>query len=543
MKKILSIILMLFFLVSCAQNKEIKTVDIRPETKETKKGGYLTSFVLDGHEIYLCEPEDLMRTDLINYGFSAPFIMVFPDEKMNEEEAVDLIYEEGIDVIAQRNGGFVLFVNPIRSWEKEESGIYERIMEKTAVGISGFSHGLIHDEKADSYSIFASPAATTVFASGKGADYIAKNYLKQVKGTSSLSMLGSDDITLTAAVLKGLSVEPQIECEDIIVIKEEDLPFDELFDRDIAGYQRWNGKLAETYYPGKNGILMEPLSFEVKTSDDNTAIKTETYELGAVVFRKEDPDQKEKPLLLCFHGGGDTAITTASIAGWPQIAYDNDFILCAIENHMRTTATEVMEVIEQLKQIYSIDEKKIYATGFSMGSIKTWDLYQKYPEVFAALAPMGASVDVGKNCQFSDSPFVNEEVMVPVFYSGGENSPLGELPFQSFACVNRINYLMKVNGVETPFEISMANRSEWSDSIYGYEGDIVEQFTDDSFPESVTTIRYYQSKDGQIYTALCSISHHAHEIRPFTCEKAWEFMSCFSRVDEKIVVDDEKWLP
>ena len=145
-------------------------------------------------------------------------------------------------------------------------------------------------------------------------------------------------------------------------------------------------------------------------------------------------------------------------------------------------------------------------------------------------------MDVGKNCQFSDAPHLNEDVPVPVFYSGGENSQLQELPFQGYNCVRRINYLMRVNDVETDFDLSVGNRSEWTDSVYGYEGDVVEQLKDEAYPDSTTTVRYYRSRDGQIYTALCSIFHHQHEIRPFTCEKAWEFMSRFARIDGRIVI-------
>ena len=32
-----------------------------------------------------------------------------------------------------------------------------------------------------------------------------------------------------------------------------------------------------------------------------------------------------------------------------------------------------------------------------MGGCKTWDLYQEYPDVFAAVAPMDATFDVGCN--------------------------------------------------------------------------------------------------------------------------------------------------
>ncbi|MBQ6560675.1 MAG: hypothetical protein IJL85_07595 [Erysipelotrichaceae bacterium] len=558
MIRLLRFFTVVLFLISGCHKKEepaddrIRTV----ETKEAKQGGFVSSFLVQDHEIYIYQPEDIMNGNIINYGYSAPLLMVFGEGKMEEEEAVDFICKRGIDRIAQENGGFVVFVNPLKNWDKEEYGIYETILAKTAVAQSGFSHGLLKDEKNQEYFIFASPASTCLYGYGKGADYIAKHYLKETTGYSSMSALGSDDITITAAILEQLNQKPVIQDRNIIIVSKNNdrfdkeaqtqsdyyyvsnSDFDEIYEDQIDGYQRWNGHLSETFNPAKLGLVMEPLVLQAQTSPDNKAIVDDSYELGAVVYYKKDTDKSERPLLMCFHGGGDTAITTATIAGWPQIAAEEDFILCAIEMHTRTTATETIEVIEQLKELYSIDESRIYATGFSMGGIKTWDLYQEYPDVFAALAPMGATVDVGQNTQFSESPFLNETVPVPLMYCGGEQSPLGELPFQNYVCINRINYLFEVNRIETSFRMTLGNRSEWADSVFGYAGDIVEEYVDETYPNSLTRIRYYYSTDGNIYTALCSISHHQHEIRPFTCRKAWEFIKKYSRIDGCIVISD-----
>ena len=539
MKKILILVILILVLLSgCGKEKEPADEPVRTvETSEVSEGAFLSSFTIYGHDIYVYQPEDLMHGDIINYGYSAPLLLVFGDKKMSKEEAVSFICEKDIDDIAQKNGGFVVFVNPLKNWDKEKTGTYEKILEKTMVGQAGFSHGLIRDTKNGDYYLFASPAKTILCGYGKGADYLAENYIRECTGTSSMSSLGSDDITPTAIVLEKLSKEPVIQSEEILLFTDTGTPFEEIYDRHIAKYQRWNGKLTETADLSEEGLTMEPLVFEVETSSDNKVINTPSYTLGAVIWSKEYTGKK-RALVMCFHGGGDTAITTASLAGWPGIAAQNDFILCAIEMHTNTTATETIEVIEKLKELYDIDETRIYATGFSMGGIKTWDLYQEYPEVFAALAPMGATVEVGQNTQFSFAPRCNEDVMVPVFMSGGENSPLQELPYQSQTVINRVNYLFRVNGIDVPFELTMRNRGDWTDSKYGYEGDVVEELIDDAYPDSLSTIRSYRSTDGNIYTALCSISQHAHEIRPFTCEKAWEFMKKYRRKDGSIVIEE-----
>ena len=567
MRKILSILLVfcLITLTACGTSKQEGSgsgnSSSSPEkvtsviTQELPSGGYISTFTLSGHEIHVYQPEDLMHADIINYGYTAPLMMVFGDGVLDAPSAAEFICEKGIEKIAQAYGASVVYVNPAAGWDEEPYGIYEAVLARTKIDQTDFSHGLLYQAASREYFIFAAPGQTVVYGYGKGADYIAKNYLKETSGPSAMSYLGVDDITITAAVLENLSEEPVIEDRNIIIVSADNSDavnssiaeksdhyhtssgsFDEIFDAYIAGFQRADGKIVESFDFRKAGLDMAALEFEVNTSEENRSVKTPTYVLGAVVFAKADSEQDKRPLVLCFHGGGDTALLTSTIAGWDRLALEEDFILCAIELHTRTTATEVMEVVDRLQEIYNIDPSRIYATGFSMGGIKTWDLYQEYPERFAAMAPMGATVDVGQNTQFASSPSLNEDVMVPVFMCGGENSQLQELPFQGLTCVDRVNYLFRVNGVSTSFEMSIANKTEWEDSVYGYQGDIVEEFTDDANPKSVTTIRYYRSADGNIYTALCSISAHQHEIRPFTCRKAWEFMKQFCRNEDGIIV-------
>jgi predicted peptidase len=44
----------------------------------------------------------------------------------------------------------------------------------------------------------------------------------------------------------------------------------------------------------------------------------------------------------------------------------------------------VLELIPALQKEYSIDAKRIYLTGLSVGGYGTWDLLARKPEVFAA---------------------------------------------------------------------------------------------------------------------------------------------------------------
>lgn len=546
-------------------------------TEQTENGGYITTLKIDGHDVFVYQPLDTMNGDIINYGYSAPLLIAVGDEAYSPKKAVAYAEESGLAQIAAENGGSVVFLNPLKSWDEEKPGLYENVIAKTRIKQWGFSHGILYDDKIPrtpfeakameregfdpipEYYIFGSPVAAYVYTKGKGADYFARNYLKEIKGKSSMGDLGMADITMTAITLEGLSVVPKVEFEDVSVVSVgnsedinrallssrnrvavcEKLDIIDQYDRYVGDYKRWAGKIRRSVNYRKEGIVMKPERMTVKTSPDNMQFKEAEHEVGYVLFYDEKTDLKDTehpfPLLLCFHGGGDTAIATAIIGEWPQIAKENGFMLCAVEMHMGVTANETMQIVEKLEEEYAIDKGKIYATGFSMGGIKSWDMYQEYPELFAALAPMCATVDVGENTQFSKAARVNEDVMVPVFYVGGEESPLAELPFQEGKCFERVKHTFKVNGVARPYDADKDHKESWEDPVYGVKGDEEELLHDPDFEGSVTHVRSFRSKDGEVYTKFVSVSKQKHEIRPYTCRLAYAFLKQFSRRDGKIV--------
>ena len=165
-----------------------------------------------------------------------------------------------------------------------------------------------------------------------------------------------------------------------------------------------------------------------------------------------------------------------------------------------------------------------------MGSAKTWDMFQEYPDVFAAVAPQSALFPVKDN-PFGKSlgdPGMNTSVSVPIFYAGGVKSPLPELPFQANESLERIQYAASVNKLKINFDVDFSDKDNWEDKIYGIPGDRVEKFKDPS-TGGVLTVNYYDSEDGVCRTAFGSVDNQVHECREHTCEVAWNFMSSFTK--------------
>lgn len=106
---------------------------------------------------------------------------------------------------------------------------------------------------------------------------------------------------------------------------------------------------------------------------------------------------KPMPLVVALHGmGGDENSYFA--------AYDNGLVkreaeargylvVCpkgrgSASMYAGDAERDVMDVIAAMKRDYNVDADRVYLTGHSMGGYGTWSIAPKYPEIFAALAPI-----------------------------------------------------------------------------------------------------------------------------------------------------------
>jgi len=537
-------------------------------------GSLLYEFEDKGYQILFYMPVNDVQSNLINYGFTGPTLVVFPDKKTDFAGLRKLTVETGLETVAARNGVGIVLVNPKKDdWKDEEAGAYEAVADNLGIAQANFRDGLaimkndaIPDEV--SYAILGSPVRMYVYGFGTGADYLALHYLKKVSGKALMGDLGMADRSVVSATLCNLSVTPDPEENDIHVVsvnntseqnrvlKENCAEVLERTDVDLyrdfndytGNYRRWTGRILQAYNYVKEGIVDKAESVMLPISEDNETfrrairfMRIKEHKVGYVTFYDKNMDvhNEKHPLVLVFHGGGDSAYATASLAEWPEIGQKEGFITVAVEMHMNVSAKEVAALIEHLKQEYAIDEERIYATGFSMGGIKSWDLFEQCPQYFAAIMPMDAVDHVGNNCFGTRTENVNRDFLVPTFYVGGVSSPLVELPFQHERAVERISYLAKVNKVRKPFDLRIEDRDNWEDKYVGVKGDRVEVLHDDLFPQSEYIVNYYDSEDGNCYTCIMAVTNHAHEIRPFTNAYCWNFVKRFKRKADGTVEIEE----
>ncbi len=130
------------------------------------------------------------------------------------------------------------------------------------------------------------------------------------------------------------------------------------------------------------------------------------------------------PLILSLHGIGERGSDLQRVKrdGLPRMLDGNNafpFIVISpqcpatTEWYYDRTDTLVRMLLDEVLVRYPIDRRRIYVTGFSMGGIGAWDLGIRYPNRFAAIAPIASRGE--------DSWNVCSMVEVPVWAFHGAN--------------------------------------------------------------------------------------------------------------------------
>lgn len=504
--------------------------------------------------VYTPAPKAELKSHILNYGFIAPYLLIFSETKFSDQEAISFAQKNGFEQLSSDFAGSVVFIYPSTGdWNTASPDILSEIISNSKIH-QYYKDGYITDfnrftNSINGYFIRGAIFRTNLFGFGASANYIAKNCLHHFEGDG---LWGRSDLAPVTCILSNLSVTPDVQADDIPVISYgNSADIDAVLSSkcthflakatpDFAGdfysfsrkFRRMNGPLQIDPDLESDGLVREPGIATVTTSPDNNGDDkgTSKHDIGYFAFyNKGLLDNGPVPLVLGFHGGGDSCFFFSIMAGWAKICHRNNFLLVTIENHLNSSATEMVELVNQLKQKYPIDEKRIYSTGFSMGGIKTWDLIQEYPQMLAAAAPMDATVDIGENVYFQKiNKEVNKTVSVPVFYAAGEVTPLAEMPCQEQKCINRMEYILKLNKAKAEYNIKMEDKDNWQNKFWGINGDETEKDYDAS-RDATLTMEKFKDADGKITTIFASISGQGHDCREHTCQHAWDFMKQFCR--------------
>ncbi len=132
-----------------------------------------------------------------------------------------------------------------------------------------------------------------------------------------------------------------------------------------------------------------------------TFAKTATKELSCdyLLFLPESygKEQKNWPLMLFLHGAGERGSDLQLVKkhGPPKIVEsrkDFPFIVispqCPRGQWWNDNLDVLINLLDDMVAKYDVDAERIYLTGLSMGGYGTWALGSRYPDRFAAIAPI-----------------------------------------------------------------------------------------------------------------------------------------------------------
>jgi predicted peptidase len=156
---------------------------------------------------------------------------------------------------------------------------------------------------------------------------------------------------------------------------------------------------------------------------------------GKLPYRLLKPDdydaKKSYPLVVFLHGAGERGSDNDKqlIHGVAEFVRDENrkkypcFLIApqcpdgkkwvevdwgAASHHMPAEPSQsealVLELIAALQKEYSIDAKRIYVTGLSMGGFGTWDLICRKPGLFAAAVPVCGGGDEMQAAKIAQLP-------------------------------------------------------------------------------------------------------------------------------------------
>ncbi len=507
-----------------AENTAVTVAEDAVEETTANYTGHVDIVTVSGTECYYFVPDsDLVGTRTC----SSPIFVVFGDEDYTAETALITAHTSGLAQLAEEEGSIVVFASSSGdAWGEADDGLYSAILDT----FSDSSTNTYVDGKA-SDGVYAGTAERIyIYAEGSGADFVAERYLQAVISSITYAdgYTRTVNITPTCVNLFNVSVLAESEYEDVevpaVIVNGPD-GYEEV----LASLNPDNGKYDMTTSAVTDGFDAETLLAEYESVTGTVRRQSgiiapvtdyESYgitesinyydiEAGTLKVYEYFTDATANaadgtiPVVMLYHGGGSTAEYVAMASDWPVLGSQENFIVFSVQDHTSYTSDDMTELLYQLEEKYpQIDTSRIYATGFSMGAVKSWNTGMKYTSVYAGIIPMDAGYMSEEDGSYSMDGIEIGDLIMPVFYVAGTASPLPEMPHQAGE-TNNVDQMLEVyfdmNNIEGgyTYDASVGN-------VWGIEGDATETVTALRFGTDLT-IDYFNSEDGNCYTALCAV--------------------------------------
>ena len=373
-------------------------------------------------------------------GFT-PFYLVYPDKKVNEVQAMDLIKELGIDQQLNQFGISFGVVNPVGDTYNNEvdfkafQTMVDSLRTFANLKIIGIGNGATFvnqtiannaGEVAGIVSINGKPgkavanaAPVPAFVVGKNAANIAKSYIATNKAKltakeKQMQIYTNADEPLLRVVVSNTTTQTLGEI------------FQDAWETLLKKNYRFNN-FRHTWYEGQKhgqyGVYeLEPfLNLDELKVKRNIVVNEDRFGQSKTLWYEYIPEgvmSAEKgsvPLVLLLHGNNNDPRTQADTSGWIQLAAKEKIFVAELEWQGKPgyaamghdgIETTVMTLVQKYPQI---DPSRIYTEGLSAGAMTSSALGIKKSHLFAAIGAMSGGLFPGGGV-FGGDAIYNEAV-------------------------------------------------------------------------------------------------------------------------------------
>jgi poly(3-hydroxybutyrate) depolymerase len=543
------------------------TLSIPVFAMATEDVGRIVSYEINDTEAFAFIPDGIEARRGAGRGNTtavqqiAPIIIVYGDEPFTAESAMQTAVDSGLANIARAEGAVISFVNPKTDgvWSADDVATYRSIVQtkyierpqNQIVPVNGvYPSATVPGGQFAGYFF-----RTYIIAAGSGADFAVSFLMDDtmVENRNIQAMPASYmlfDVSAVPGPNAGLMNQEHPALivngspESISAIRELNSRSNFFavaesstgaFDKTVLtnGYRDLTGTMVRpqlAWAPLPNwSIALFQLANYLQIEEQSHAFGyTSKAVTGGTAFydyfipKSIDINAPESaPLVMVFHGSGESSSYIANIGGWTKLGIEEGFMTVSVDNHGTPAVLNAL-LDELLAEFPFIDPARIYATGYSMGAMKTWSLIgaTDRAERFAGVAPWnGLTVAAGDQ----------RTTIVPTIYLTGRDDTTTRLPGVGTAAQtngprNAMGFLFERQQIGT-YAFNAEDNPWW-----GVSGHTVEVFPAKSWNGEIN-IHTYESRlgNGMVYTKLVDGTNFGHSIVGDFAPLAWDFLRQFSR--------------
>ena len=531
-----------------------------------------------GGAFYVYAPEHPHMYDMLS-SFLNGTIFVYPDAPVADEgAALALIQDLGLDENAERFPAYIVIPAPVSggSWSEADADLFWNIQFWLAGGEITFAT----EPPQGEYVRHVMNALLYVLGEGSGATFVNNVLSQNAQRIAGIATFGGE---IDEGLPRGLAVPAYLvnASEDAaaywktvneVDTEEGNVSYNssyiqkkvitaeggDTFDRENV-QTAWRDLLSRTMRLGvavnvvittqdrSDWVLMDWLQLseiglnlhsfewnaetgEAEYYDEYMTKSADTVHFYVPEAVEENPEEAV-PLVVVLHGMGDDPLNVVVGCGWAQKAVDENFIMISPS----TEDTDyVMGLVEYAESLYNIDRSRVYITGFSMGGANTSNVGKAHPEVFAAIAPMGAaggSVVEG---------FDNDAWDLPVCMIVGsidENNITADENGDPMITgimgmgLDSIDQALAINGIDA------GERDYAANPFWGYAPDEYYTVVDKDLEWQFSD--FYSDGYENPVVEMVTLVGAAHSNADYMATVAWDFLSRFTRAEDGSLIEAE----